>query len=58
MQNFQSLFWIVISILAIKISSLAVGISQDIYLFIVNIYQLSKFVKEKLIFLLPEIKQD
>jgi hypothetical protein len=43
----ECLVWIVISLAAIKISNLIVGIGQDIYLFITNIYQLFRFISNK-----------
>jgi hypothetical protein len=43
----EVLFWIVISLIAIKISNLIVGIYQEIYLFMRNIQQIVNFISNK-----------
>jgi len=59
MEGLDSLFWIGISLLAIKISNIIIDIGQNIYMFIVNIYQVMIFISnKKLIFLVPESRLD
>ncbi len=43
----ERLVWIFIVLIIIKISSLIVGISQDLYIFIQNIYRLASFFIER-----------